>query len=109
MFKIEQYSNTMTVIKKDTVSFTVSLDNYILSDGDKVTFTVAEKLEQEKPIIQKVITSFVDGVATITLDSIDNNIEIKNYLYDIQIDLASGVIDTIIGPAHFIVEGGVTY
>ena len=44
MFKIEQYSNTMAVIKKDTVSFTVSLDNYILSDGDKVTFTVAKKL-----------------------------------------------------------------
>lgn len=109
MFKIEQYSNTMTVIKKDTVSFTVSLDNYILSDGDKVTFTVAEKLEQEKPIIQKVATSFVDGVATITLDSIDTDIEIGTYLYDIQIDLASGVVDTIIGPAHFIVEGGVTY
>ena len=109
MFKIEQYSNTMTVIKKDTVSFTVSLDNYILSDGDKVTFTVAKKLEQEKPIIQKVVTSFVDGVAIVTLDSIDTDIEIGTYLYDIQIDLASGVIDTIIGPAHFIVEGGVTY
>lgn len=109
MFNIETYSNTMSIIKKDTASFVVSLDNYELKDGDKVTFTVAAELEQEKPLIQKTIVSFEDGVATIALDSKDTNLNIGSYWYDIQVDLATGVCDTIIGPARFIIEGGVTY
>ena len=39
MFTIDNDTNAMTIIKKDTASFDVALDNYNLEDGDSVTFT----------------------------------------------------------------------
>lgn len=109
MFVIDTDTKTMTIIKKDTASFDVALDNYQLQDGDSVTFTIASTIEQEEPILQKVITDFVDGVATVFLTKEDTDIEVGSYLYDIQVDTMDGRVDTIVGPAKFKVNGGVTY
>lgn len=109
MFTIDNDTNAMTIIKKDTASFDVALDNYNLEDGDSVTFTISRQVEEEEPILQKTVTDFVDGIATVKLTKEDTNIEIGTYLYDIQIDTQDGRVDTVIGPAKFTVKGGVTY
>lgn len=109
MFIIDNDTNTMTIVKKDTASFDVALDNYTLADGDRVIFTIAKEVEQETPIRQIVVEDFLEGVATIFITSEDSNIEEGKYLYDIQINTADGRVDTIVGPAKFVVKGGVTY
>ena len=109
MFTIDNDTNAMTIIKKDTASFNVALDNYNLEDGDSVTFTISRQVEEEEPILQKTVTDFVDGIATIKLTKEDTNIEVGTYLYDIQIDTSDGRVDTVVGPAKFTVKGGVTY
>ena len=109
MFIIDNDTNTMSIIRKDTGSFQLALDNYSLGDGDKATFTVAKELEQETPVIQVVLESFVDGVATFFLTSAMTDIEVGQYVYDVQINTKDGRVDTIIGPSKFKVLGGVTY
>ena len=109
MFLIDNDTNTMTIVKKDTASFDVSLENYILKEGDTVTFTVAKEVEQEEPTIQVIVEDFNSGTATVRLTSADTNIEAGDYKYDIQVNTADGRVDTIVGPAKFKVIGGVTY
>lgn len=109
MFIIDKDTNAMTIIKKDTASFTLSLDNYELGNGDTVKFTVATELESQTPVIAKVITAFEEGAAKIELSSIDTDIDEGTYFYDVQVNTSDGVVDTVIGPAKFKVKGGVTY
>jgi len=109
MFTIDNDTQKMTIIKKDTANFDIEIDNYSLADGDEVIFTVNTDVELETPVIQKVVTAFEDGVATIDLTSEDTNIEIGTYKYDIQVNTQDGRVDTVIGPAKFVVKGGVTY
>lgn len=109
MITIDTDTNNITIIRKDTASLTIALDNYKLTDGDRVTFTIAREVEEQTPLVQKVITTFDDGIAVINLMTGDTNLEIGTYKYDIQLDLADGRRDTIIGPAKFKVIGGVTY
>lgn len=109
MFTIDNETNKMTIVKKDTASFDVELDNYTLTEGDRVTFTIAKEVEQETPIRQIVVEEFTDGKATIFISSENSNIEVGNYIYDIQINTADGRVDTVVGPAKFTVIGGVTY
>lgn len=109
MFLIDNETNTMTIVKKDTASFDVSLENYVLEEGDTVTFTVAKEVEQEQPVIQVIVTEFNSGIARVRLTSADTNIEVGDYKYDVQVNTADGRVDTIVGPAKFKVIGGVTY
>lgn len=109
MFTIDKDSNAMTIIKKDTATISLSLDNYNLVDGDVVKFTVATELESQTPVISKEITAFTDGAAVIELTTTDTNITEGSYFYDIQVSTTEGVVDTVVGPAKFVVKGGVTY
>lgn len=109
MFLIDNETDTMTIVKKDTASFDVALENYVLKEGDTVTFTVAKEVEQEQPAIQVIVREFNSGVARIRLTSADTNIEAGDYKYDVQVNTADGRVDTIVGPAKFKVIGGVTY
>lgn len=110
MFTIDTETNMITIVKKDTLDLTLTLDNYELFNGDTVYFTIASTVEQPEPLLQKVITSFDDaGAANISLSSEDMDLEIGSYLYDVQVNTADGRVDTVIGPAKFKVVGGVTY
>ena len=102
-------TKSMSIIAKDTGSFTVALDNYILDDGDTVYFTVNDKLENDEPKIQKVITSFHEHKAVIMLTSEDTDLPVGKYYYDVQINTADGRVDTVMGPSTFKILGGVTY
>lgn len=105
MFKIED--ELMTVIQGDTALFDIRLDNYEFVNGDVVYFTIKKNISDSVNKLQKVVNSFKNGVAQISLSSADTNLIPGNYYYDIEVNLADGRIDTIIGPAKFKVLSGV--
>lgn len=109
MFIYNSETKAIKLIAKDTGGLTISLENYILDEGDTVFFTVNDRLEKEEPLIQKVITEFQDGKAVVSLTTNDTNLPPGDYYYDIEVDTADGRVDTVIGPAKFKVLGGVKY
>ena len=97
------------MIAKDTGDFVISIDNYLLAEGDTVYFTVNSGLELENPLISKEIKTFTDNKAVVRLTSTDTDLPIGNYYYDIQVNTADGRVDTVLGPAKFKIMGGVKY
>jgi len=102
-------TNAISMIAKDTGDFVISLDNYLLAEGDKVFFTVNDGLEKEPALISIVVSEFVDNKAVIHLSATDTNLAPGNYYYDVQVNTADGRIDTVLGPAKFKIAGGVKY
>lgn len=102
-------TNAISMIAKDTGDFVISLDNYLLAEGDKVFFTVNDGLEKEHALISIVVSEFVDNKAVIHLSATDTNLAPGNYYYDVQVNTADGRIDTVLGPAKFKIAGGVKY
>lgn len=97
------------IVKGDTAIFDIATSNYIFKDGDKVYFTVKYSVDDEEKVIQKVITSFNENVAKVILSKDDTNVDIGVYVYDVQLSLLDGRVDTVIPPTKFEIIGGVTY
>lgn len=106
MFRIS--GNDISITRGDTAIIDFSLNDYVLTDGDTVYFSVKKSVNYEESVIQKIITSFAGGKALIELSATDTDIEARSYVYDIQCNLADGRVDTVIGPAKFAVLEGVT-
>lgn len=109
MLKFDNDTKKISMIVKDTGSLTVNVENYVLNEGDEVVFTVNKTREDEHPLIQKRVQVFDDGKAVIQLSVSDTNVQPGDYLYDIQVNGADGRVDTVVGPAKFKFEGGITY
>ena len=107
MLNYNKDTNMISMIAKDTGDFIVSLDNYLLADGDIVYFTVNTELEKENPLISKEVKTFTNNKAIIRLTTEDTNLAIGTYLYDVQVNTADGRVDTVLGPAKFKITGGV--
>lgn len=81
-----------------------------LVDGDAVYFTVKASVDDEDVIIQKIVSSFTEGKASITIEPEDTNeLSYGNYVYDVQITKADGTVKTIIAPSEFVIGPEVTY
>lgn len=107
MFKIN--GNTIQITRGDTGIFTLS----ILSDGkeydysnDTVVFSVKTNVYTSKYLFQKEITY---GSAVVIEPSDTANLSYGNYVYDVQVTTASGVVDTVIVPSKFSVLPEVTF
>ena len=109
MILYDNETNVIKIVAKDTGDFVISLTGYELAEGDIVYFTVNDEVEKENPLIQKVITDFVDGKAIVKLTSQDTNLPVGDYLYDVEVDTADGRVDTIIRPKKFKILGGVKF
>ena len=109
MLKFDNETKKISMIVKDTGSLTVNIDNYTLNEGDEVVLTVNKTREDEHPLIQKRVSVFNDGQAIIQFTVEDTNVQPGDYLYDIQVNGADGRVDTVVGPAKFKFEGGITY
>ena len=105
MLNYDKDTKAMSIIAKDTGDFVVSIDNYLLDEGD----TVNSELEKPEPLIQKVITIFDNYKAVVHLTTQDTDISVGNYYYDVEVNTVDGRVDTVIGPAKFKVLGGVKY
>lgn len=102
-------TNMISMIAKDTGDFVISLDNYLLAEGDTVYFTVNKELEKENPLIEKTVTAFENHKAVIRLTSKDTDLPVGTYFYDVQVNTADGRVDTVLGPAKFKIMGGVKF
>ena len=100
MFIIDE-KNKITIVKGDTAIITLSLDDYNLSLGDQVKFTVKKSANAKEPVITKVVTEFVEGKAIIELLEEDTTINAGDYLYEIEVRLANGTVDTVIQATKF--------
>lgn len=109
MLNYNAETQTISMIAKDTGDFVVSIDNYLLGEGDVVYFTVNSALELEKPLISKEVRSFVDNKAVFHLTAADTALAPGSYFYDIQVNTADGRVDTVLGPAKFKISGGVKF
>lgn len=83
----------------DTGTFSIKPkinDEPLLKDGDHVWFTL-RKLKDNTILIQKEVTTFEDGVATIPILPSDTvNMNAGNYIYDIVLIRSDGTTDTLI-------------
>lgn len=109
MLIYDKDTKAMTIFAKDTGDFVISLDNYLLDEGDTVYFTVNSELEKPEPLIQKVVTTFENHKAVIRLTTTDTDIPVGTYYYDVEVNTADGRVDTVMGPSKFKVAGGVKY
>ena len=81
-----------------------------LVTGDMIYLTVKDSVNTEEKVLQKVVTQFEDGNATIEITPDDtNDIPFKTYVYDIQLNRVDGTVNTIIPPSNFTIGGEVTY
>lgn len=104
----------ISITRGDSFSFSVFLKKddieVGLMSGDKIYFTVKENVNTEEILIQKIITTFINGRALINVNPEDtDSLEYKSYKYDIQFTRADGLIKTIIIPSDFIIKPEVTY
>ena len=101
MFKIDS-TNKITMVRGDTAIFTVSLQDYYLSEGDQIKFTVKRSANDSKESISKIVTEFTDGKAIIELLEEDTkSLSSGSYIYEIECRLKDGRIDTIITGVSF--------
>ena len=109
MLIYDKDTKAMSIVAKDTADFVISIDNYLLDEGDTVYFTVNSELEKPEPLIQKEITTFDNYKAVVHLTTQNTDIPVGSYYYDVQVNTADGRVDTVIGPSKFKVMGGVKY
>ena len=109
MLRIDNDTMAISIVAKDTADFVVSFDNYLLDEGDAVYFTVNDELEKANPRIQKKVNEFVNNKAIIHLSSIDTDIPVGTYYYDVEVNTADGRVDTVLGPSKFKILGGVKF
>ena len=108
LFTIDR-KKQMTITKGDTAFFDVTISNYEFVEGDILYFTVKEDVNSDKNVIQKKVTEFDKNVAKIVLSISDTNIDLGSYVYDIQLSLSDGRVDTVMLPTKFEVIAGVTH
>ena len=109
------YGTNISMIRGDSQSITVSVkdkdgNKVPLITGDIIYLTVKYNVNTEEKVLQKVITQFEDGNATIEITPDDTkDIPFKTYVYDIQLNRVDGTVSTIIPPSNFTIGGEVTY
>ena len=107
MFEILR-KNHMRVVQGDTATFTINVDEHEFIEGDLVYFTVKKDITDKEYVLQKIVSDFTDNVAIFNLSKEDTSLDVGAYIYDIQVSLSNGIIDTIVLPSKFEVLGGVT-
>ena len=99
MIKFNEYNLDAEMVIGDTGTFSLAINinkEQILKEGDTVYFTI-RKLIDKSIIIQKAITEFENGVATITIEPEETSIlNEDNYLYDLKLIRGDGTVDSLI-------------
>ena len=109
------YGTNLSMTRGDSQSIIVSVidkdgNKVPLITGDVIYLTVKRRVNTEEKVLQKVITQFEDGNATIEITPDDTkDIPFKTYVYDIQLNRVDGTVSTIIPPSKFTIGGEVTY
>lgn len=96
---------TITMTRGDTLRLKIGItdkdgNEYIPVDGDKIRFALKRDYSDEKPLILKEIPN---DTLILQLDPEDTKTleQPSEYVYDIQITLNDGTVDTFIAKAGF--------
>lgn len=108
MLIIDENQNIIT-IRQNTAVVSITLNDYSLQDGDKAYLSVKKGLNDSKYTIRKTVSDFNSNEIQFKLEQDDTDISPGDYLYDIQIKLANGTVDTVLGPNKFTVIQSVSY
>lgn len=106
MFLIE--GTTIQLTRGDSAEFDIAVTDasgnpYELQDGDEIKFTVKRSVYDKNALIQKT-------GSRIRINPEDTaELSYKKYVYDVQVTMADGTVDTIIPPSTFEVLGEVTF
>ena len=100
---------TITLTRGDTLKAQISITDsegnpYVLQEGDVVRFAMKKNYTDpdEEVLILKDIPS---DTLILTLEPEDTkDLDFGSYVYDIQITMANGVVDTFITKASFIIS-----
>ena len=88
---------TITLTRGDTFVADVSMGNYIPVEGDKVRFAMKAKYTDETPLL--LVDIPIDTMQLVLNPEDTKNLNFGNYVYDIQLTKANGVVDTFITKA----------
>lgn len=95
-------NNKIRMVRGDTACIEFAVNDYYLSPGDQVKFTVKTSVNAEEPSILKIITEFEDGKAIIKLEENDTkHLEAIEYLYEIEVRIGEEIVDTVITATQF--------
>ena len=87
----------LSMYRGDTENITVEIDGVVLDTGDTIYFTVKKSIYTNVKSLQKVITTFTNGKALISLDPADTDeLEYGTYAYDIQWTKADNSVITLL-------------
>lgn len=106
MFKIE--GTTIYLTRGDSAEFNINIvgadgNSYELQEGDLVEFTIKEDVYSSEALIYKTGTNIVIE------PSDTSEMRYGTYVYDVQVTLSDGTVDTIIPPSEFRVLSEVTF
>ena len=106
MFQIED--NAITITRGDSARIDITVydahgEEYELQEGDALVFTVKSSVNDKEKLIQK-------SGAVININPQDTqDLDYGKYVYDVQITLANGTVNTIIEPSVFKIASEVSW
>lgn len=96
--------NTIQLTRGDTAAITVDIfdevssTQYTMASDDTLTFSVKRSVDERKYYFQKIMT----GTNRIAIEPADTrNLGYGTYVYDVQLERATGGVSTVIEPAAF--------
>lgn len=108
MFKID--GTNITITRGDTGIFSLNIKNASGQDydfsSDTVLLTVKANTYTSDKLIQKTVT-YGENITIAPADT--EHLNYGEYVYDVQLTTAGGIVDTIIQPSKFIVLPEVTF
>lgn len=96
--------NMIQLTRGDTAAITVDIFDevtsaqYEMASDDTLTLTIKKTVNDRTYYVQKIVT----GTNRIIIEPADTkNMGFGTYVYDVQLDKASGEASTVIGPSTF--------
>lgn len=118
MFVINK-DNSMKIIRGDTGDFEFTVHEmdqsgnttpYTVVSGDTLTFTVKKTTNDRVAAIQKKGNLISESTFAFHIDSKDTEcLMYGRYYYDIEFRRKDGHVDTLVGPALFVIKEEVTF
>lgn len=105
MFRIS--GNSIYLTRGDTGRFSVLIrykngTPYLPAAGDVLCFTVKKSCSDSFAVIKKEVRSFLEGGAALLIEPCDTKkLRCGDYVYDVELRLANGDINTIITASDF--------
>ena len=98
----------LSMVRGDSESISITLNNYTPAPGDFIEFTVRRKIGAAIAIHKKV-EQFSGQKAFISISPEDTNgLPFGEYVYDIQLTFG-GLVKTVVKPSKFVIGEEVTY